>query len=118
MKKSEATEQMNLIRWCEFQKFKYPELGLIFAIPNGGSRHKLEAANLKRQGVKAGVPDLFLPSPKGKYNGLFIELKYGKNKATESQQEWINKLISQGYYAKVCVGFEEAQNTILEYVTL
>lgn len=118
MKRSEATEQINLIRWCELQKCKYPELGLIFAIPNGGSRHKLEAANLKRQGVKAGVPDLFLPAAKGGFNGLFIELKYGKNKATDKQKEWINELGFQGYYAKICVGFEEAKNTILEYINL
>mgnify|MGYP004433785991 CR=1 FL=1 len=37
------------------------------------------AANLKRQGVKAGVPDLHLPVARGGYNGLYIELKVGSN---------------------------------------
>lgn len=116
--KGEALEQSMLFQWCELQKSKYPVLGLLFAIPNGGTRHPREAVNLKRQGVKAGVPDMFLPVPNKNYNGLFIELKYGKNKASEKQKQWINELNHQGYYAKVCVGFEEAKNTILEYLNL
>lgn len=118
MKRNEASEQITLIRWCELQKGKYPELGLIFHVPNGGTRNKFEAANLKKQGVKAGVPDLFLPVVRGKYHGLFIELKYGKNKATEKQKEWIEKLNKQGYYAVVCTGFEEAKKVIQEYINI
>ena len=116
MKRSEASEQITLIQWCDINRCKYPELGLIFHIPNGGKRNKLEAIKLKKEGVKAGVPDLFLPYANKKYHGLFIELKYGKNKASEKQKAWINELNHQGYYAKVCVGFEEAKNTILEYI--
>ncbi|WP_276699708.1 VRR-NUC domain-containing protein [Romboutsia ilealis] len=116
--KGEALEQSMLFQWCELQKGKYPMLSLLFAIPNGGSRHRLEAINLKKQGLKSGVPDIFLPYANKKYHGLFIELKYGKNKASEKQKAWINELNHQGYYAKVCVGFEEAKNTILEYINL
>ena len=116
--KGEALEQSMLFQWCELQKNKYPMLNLLFAIPNGGSRHRLEAINLKRQGLKPGVPDIFLPYANKKYHGLFIELKYGKNKASEKQKAWINELNNQGYCAKVCVGFEEAKNTILEYINL
>lgn len=116
--KGEALEQTMLFQWCNLQKNKYPELSLLVAIPNGGSRHPKEAANLKKQGVKAGFPDMFLPVVNKKYHGLFIELKYGKNKATDKQEEWIKELNNQGYYAKVCVGFEEAKNTILEYINL
>jgi hypothetical protein len=46
-KRSEATEQETLIQWCEWQQGKYHELELLYHIPNGGSRNKLEAANLK-----------------------------------------------------------------------
>lgn len=106
MKRRESSEQILLVQWCDVQSFKYPELKMIFAIPNGGSRHKLEAINLKRSGVKAGVPDLFLPRPNGKYHGLFIEMKYGKNKTTRNQDEWIKNLDKQGYKAVVCFGFE------------
>lgn len=114
--KGEALEQSMLFQWCELQKGKYPMLSLLVAIPNGGSRHPREAANLKKQGVKAGFPDMFLPYANKKYHGLFIELKYGKNKASDKQKEWINNLNAQGYKAVVCNGFDEARLTIEEYI--
>ena len=117
--KGEALEQSMLFQWCELQKAKYPMLNLLFAIPNGGSRHRLEAINLKRQGLKPGVPDIFLPYANKKYHGLFIELKYGKNKASDKQKKWINELNNQGYYARVCVGFEKTDllsDEIIKYV--
>ena len=116
MKRSEASEQITLIQWCDINRCKYPELGLIFHIPNGGKRNKLEAIKLKKEGVKAGVPDLFLPVARRGYNGLFIELEYGRNKATPKQKEWINNLNAQGYKAVVCNGFDEARLTIEEYI--
>lgn len=54
-KRSEATEQERVINWARFYAKDFPELDLLHHIPNGGSRNQLEAANLKRQGVKAGV---------------------------------------------------------------
>ena len=52
-KRSEATEQERVINWATFYAKDFPELDLLHHIPNGGSRNQLEAANLKRQGVKA-----------------------------------------------------------------
>lgn len=117
-KRSEATEQEQVIQWCSWQQAQHPEVGMIFHIPNGGSRNTMEAANLKRQGVKAGVPDLFLPVPKNGYHGLFIEMKYGKNKATELQKEWLEQLKKQGYCAVVCYGAEEATKKIAGYLNI
>ena len=48
------------------------------------------AANLKKEGVKRGVPDICLPVSRGKYHGLYIEMKAGKNKPSKEQKEWIN----------------------------
>ena len=56
MKDLEHQEQKTLIKWCEYKGHPY---NLIFAIPNGGQRHKAVAAKLKAEGVKSGVPDLF-----------------------------------------------------------
>lgn len=112
----EAAEQSTLIDWSLCCRGKYPELNLLFHIPNGGSRNKREAANLKRQGVKADVPDLFLPVARGGYHGLFIEMKYGKNKPTDAQREWSAALNEQGYMAVVCYGFEDARDTIEKYL--
>ena len=114
----EAAEQMYLMQWAHCFSGNYPELDLLFHIPNGGSRNKFEAANLKRQGVKAGVPDLFLPVPRGGYHGLFIEMKYGKNKPTGEQKEWMRRLEEQAYKAAVCYGWQEAADLIMDYLKL
>lgn len=115
-KRSEATEQERLISWAQWQHNRFPELKLLFHIPNGGSRNTLEAANLKRQGVKAGVPDLFLPVARGTYHGLFIEMKWGKNTVTDKQDEWLHDLTVQGYKAAVCYGADEAMDIITNYL--
>lgn len=92
----EAREQEALFRWADFAVGTTPELKLLHHIPNGGSRNKAEAAHLKRQGVKAGVPDIFLPVARGGYHGLYIELKFGKNKTSKNQDKWLSALSAQG----------------------
>lgn len=58
---TEDTEQMCLFRWADAQSGKYPELSLMYHIPNGGKRGKAEAGRFRAMGVKSGVPDIFLP---------------------------------------------------------
>lgn len=74
---------------------------LIFAIPNGGKRSKFEAARMKKQGVTAGIPDLFLSAKRGEYGGLYIELKVGKNGLSESQKQIKAHLEAEGYKYEV-----------------
>ena len=114
MMKSEASEQSALFEWAEYAN--NPELRLMFHIPNGGSRNIVEAVNLKKQGVKSGVPDILLPVARKCYHGLFIEMKYGKNKISENQTNWIINLSKQDYLCKVCYGFEEARKVIENYL--
>ncbi|MEE1054398.1 MAG: VRR-NUC domain-containing protein [Acutalibacteraceae bacterium] len=114
----ESGAQETLFNWIEWQLEKYPELELAFHIPNGGKRNAREAANLKRQGVKAGVPDICLPVARGGYHGLYIELKVGNNKPTEKQKEWQKKLNKQGYLSVVCYGWQQAVRTLTEYLEM
>lgn len=115
---TEAQEQSTLIKWANLQEGKYPELRWLHHIPNGGSRHPIEAVNLKRQGVKAGVPDLFLPYASGKYHGLYIEMKSTDKNArlSKEQKEWRDGLIENGYKFHCCKGFEEAKDAIIDYL--
>lgn len=117
-KRSEATEQERVMNWARFYEKDYPELKLIYHIPNGGSRNKLEAANLKRQGVKAGVPDLCLPVARSGKHGLYLEMKWGKNKTTEKQDWWLKQLMQQGYKTEVCWTAEEAISKIAQYLEI
>lgn len=110
----ESEEQTALFQWAAY----VPDLKWMFAIPNGGTRNPREARNLKRQGVKAGVSDIFLPLPRGKYHGLFIEMKVKGNKPTEKQLDFLKYAQEWGYMVKVAYGFREAQKTILDYLNL
>lgn len=113
---SEAEEQVALFRWADFEKYKYPELALLYHVPNGGSRNAIEAKRLKMQGVKAGVPDLCLPVARGKWHGLYIELKAGRNKTTQLQDMWLEKLREQDYVAEVCYGWRQAAEVLEKYL--
>ena len=113
---SEHDEQVALFEWAEWAEGRHPELALMYAIPNGGHRHKAVAGRMKAEGVKAGVPDICLPVARGGYHGLYIELKHGRNKATHEQRQWIEALLSAGYFAVVAHEFDGAREVIERYL--
>jgi hypothetical protein len=115
---TEHQEQQALFMWLEVMANRYPILDLAFAIPNGGKRHIAVARKLKAEGVKAGVPDIFLPAPNGQYNGLFVEMKSAKGQPTKAQKQWIFALNEVGYQAVVARGWEHAANIIADYLHL
>ena len=114
----EEQEQTKIFLWASMQEGLYPELKLMYHIPNGGERNKVVAAKLKAAGVKAGVPDICLPVARGQYHGLYIELKIDKGRPTQQQKEWNDALTKQGYKAVFCWGFESAIEVIKEYLRL
>ena len=114
---TEAQEQESLFRWIAYMMVRFPELELLFHIPNGGSRDPREAHNLRMQGVRAGVPDLMLPVARGKWHGLFIEMKrQDGGRMSAEQKAWAAKLMEHGYLAVVCRGWIAAANVIKEYL--
>lgn len=114
---TEAQEQRFLFQWAGYSQQKYPELRLLHHVPNGGKRETITAKNLKREGVKAGVPDICLPVSRKDYHGLYIELKVGKNKISSKQNEWIEALKEEGYCVNVCYGWLEAREIIEGYLS-
>ena len=115
-KKTEHSEQVALFGWAKANEPRHLQLGLMFAIPNGGKRHIGTGRKLKAEGVKSGVPDIFLGVPRNGKHGLFIELKVGKNKPSKNQLWWIHSLRAEGYAVEVCYGFLEAQAAIINYL--
>lgn len=123
---SEHDEQVKVMQWAGLKEFRYPELGLLHAIPNGaklpwrrnrnGRRFSPEASKLKAEGLKAGVPDMSLPVARQGYHGLYVELKAGSNQPTDEQVWWLDRLAAQGFLAVVCRGAEDAIETIAEYL--
>ena len=117
MRHIEDEHQAALFRWANVARQKYPELDMMFHVPNGGKRDAREAARLKKQGVKPGVPDICLPVPRDAYHGLWIELKADRSrKATKVQKEWISNLNAVGYKAMICFGWDMARDAIIGYL--
>jgi hypothetical protein len=112
----ESQHQKAFFEWLS--NFRPKTRSLTFAIPNGGRRDAREARNLKLQGVTPGVPDIFMAIPSKGFNGLFIELKSGKNKTTKSQDLMIYNLRDNGYRVDICYGWEEAKNVCMDYLDI
>lgn len=112
----ERIQQVSLFKWARENEARLPALKMMFAVPNGGLRHKATAGKLKAEGVKAGVPDVFLAAPRGGKHGLFIEMKAGDNTASEPQIDWMAELNLQGYAVAVCYSCDEARRTVEDYL--
>jgi hypothetical protein len=116
---TEHSIQAGLIQACRIMEAQYPELGLLFAVPNGEYRHPKTAARLMSQGVRAGVPDLLLPIARGRYIGLAIELKRpGTGRLNPAQAAYLPKLAGAGW--RVCIHTDagEALAEVLLYLRL
>lgn len=89
MWRTERDFQTAVIQVAQWEALTTPQYNMLFHIPNENSH--------KTPGVKGGVPDLFLAVPKGKYGGLFIELKTGDGKPSQKQLDTIADLRAAGY---------------------
>lgn len=120
---SEDSEQIALFGWSAENVETYPDLKFMFAIPNGMfTPYKHIAGKMRAMGMRRGVPDILLPTKRGKWSGLYIELKrkltatQKAGKTSDDQDAYIAYLQSQGYGVIVCYGFEQARDTILQYL--
>jgi hypothetical protein len=119
----EALHQKALFGWASRATHGGIKVGdYLHASANGGLRNKNVATDLKDQGVKAGVSDIFLPVPRSTMHGLWIELKRPKSphwpagRMKPEQIEWLDRMGEQGYAAVVCYGWESAMETIISYL--
>jgi len=110
---AERDEQIKLFNWIN----QHPLIkDLAFSIPNEGKRSLILGHLYKRMGLRSGTPDIFIPYPTKTYHGLFIELKWGRNKATPAQAKFIERLKAVGYSADVIWGADAAIDHIIKYL--
>lgn len=109
---SEYHDQKALFEYAAIMANQDPAWSMLVAIPNGQYR----PGQRKEAGLKNGFPDIGLFVARDGFFGMFIELKFGKNKATEQQGEWLIDLVEEGYFAVVATGFEEAKKYIEWYL--
>lgn len=94
-------------------KFNNPR-GLIFSIPNGGTRNKLEAITMKATGLLAGASDLIVILPNGKL--FFIELKIEKGIQSDKQKDFENRVSDLGFEYKIIRTLDEFKNFVNENI--
>lgn len=69
--------------------------GLIFSVPNGGSRNLLEAKKLKQTGTSPGVADLIILKTNAEC--VFIEVKKDIGRQSEVQIVFEKKVTEMGF---------------------
>lgn len=114
-KSPEEDIQRAVLEWVAFNRAKYPILGWMMHVPNGGKRPKGEAGKLKALGVKPGFPDLSIPLSSGRWKGLAVELKSPTGKLSPAQADWLEKLQDDGWLVGVCRTVDEAIEMMLAY---
>jgi len=112
----EHQEQCAVIQWAELSESRWPELALLYAVPNGGHRHARTAGRLRAEGVKPGVPDLCLPVARCGAHGLYIEMKAPGGRERTVQKWWRQRLVEQGYQSCVCISAGPAIETLTLYL--
>ena len=114
-----------LIRWLKGEKLRGKAVGVLiedvtYHVPNGGQRNKKTAADLKAQGVRAGVSDLVVASARGGWHGLYLEFKAAPPHDAAlagSQREWLARMEERGYLAVLAKGVEEAKAVLMVYAS-
>lgn len=107
---SEHAEQVGFVQWF---RAKWPRV-VIFAIPNGGKRNITTAKMLVKEGVVAGVPDLFIPAW-----GIWVEMKRQKGgRLSPDQSEMISYLESIGHRVVVGFGALDASDKLLQLLKM
>lgn len=116
----EHQEQAALFSWARVAERTHPELKFLHSSQNGMAATSIqEALRAKKAGMKPGVPDIFLPVPRGGYHGLFIELKRKTGTTSDlssEQKRWLDAMNGHGYRAVMCAGWEAARAVIEEYL--
>jgi hypothetical protein len=82
-----------------------PNRGLIFSIPNGGTRNIREAMTFKATGLLKGASDLIVIFPNGKL--CFIELKIAKGIQSAEQKDFEERVSKAGYEYYLIRSLEE-----------
>ena len=112
-------------QWFAWLRANHPKIeALTYAIPNQGvsgskGRTVRYGAKRKREGLKKGVPDVFIAWPTKTHHGMYIEFKRQKFKPSQvkpEQHEWIERLTAKGYAAVVCGGCDSAKTAVKMYL--
>jgi len=112
----EHEEQVAFFDYVDIMMNSNPDYENIFAIPNAGKRSIGAGSYYRAEGLRAGVPDVFVAVPNAKFPGLFMEFKYKKGKTTEQQEQWLNRLSRVGYACVIVRSSDAAIRVVDKYL--
>ena len=112
---SEFSEQSSLFTWARLPavRAKFKGIDLLEGSMNGVKLTKAQAGKAKAAGMLRGSHDIKLPVRRGPYIGLSIELKYGKNKPTEEQLWYGQRLTEEGWKVEYAWSWLDAKGIII-----
>lgn len=122
---SEAELQKQVAIYIRLQ---YPDVIFHSDFGSGVKLTPWQAKMQKMQnGGKRAWPDMFIAEPRGKYHGLFIELKKDgvrlrkrdgdfASEHIAEQDALLRDLNNKGYKAEFAIGFQQALNLIDDYL--
>lgn len=114
-RQEESRLQARCFSWCWNE---FPETRrLIFHIENERSDgNKIDGARRKAMGLVAGVSDLILLMPRGKWHGLCIEMKTLTGRQRDEQKVWQSLVEKQGYRYELVRTEDDFQALIRSYL--
>lgn len=115
---SEHREQVTVVQWLRAAEIETPEYALVYAVPNGGKRAPITARKMVAEGLKRGVPDLVWPVRRGRFSGLYVEMKKAGGKVGPEQKAWRDALMMQGYAVYVAIGASAAVEVLRQFNAL
>jgi len=115
--KKKITEMKIQVGFRMYMDKKYPYVKYN-ADRAGAIMSKKEGSKCIARGSQTGFPDFWIlkPSPQG-YHAMFIEFKKPGQKARIDQQDWLNYLNNEGYYALCIDNLEDAKKEVDRYLS-
>lgn len=121
MRNKPPTEYAESVAFWQWFQLMYPDLvPVTFHVPN----ERTEAGQRKRLsriGVRSGVSDYVILTPRGPFHGMCLEFKRAGASAksvTQNQLDFLNAANDQGYFADFALGLDEAIKKVTHYLSL
>lgn len=112
----ESDEQTVLFKYLWGAK----RLSLAYSTQNGvkigGARKFGIITQMKKTGLKKGIPDVCIPYARGGFHALYIEMKRQKGGIiSDDQQQIAECLRAEGNKVVFCKGFDDAKKAVDDY---
>lgn len=113
---SEYDHQCALFDWADMNLGRYPDLVYMFSTLNGVRLPIGLAKKVKRAGMKKGVPDVWLPVPRGQFLGMVFEMKVRGNSLTIEQAGFLNRMAAAGWATGCFYDWQDAAGAVVLYL--